>query len=507
MERKIETVATATAVPEDIEKPASRLARLVYPAALLATLSLWSIALRAPLWIDETLAYWQVSGGFAKIWSRSALMPSSFAYLYILWFAKSLFGSSEVALRVPSTLAMLAAAYLLFRTSRELFSREIALIVCILFCVHADVIFAATDARPYAFALLMTNLATLALVRWTARNRMHDAILFSASAAGILYFHYLFGVILPAFAIYYLLLRGRSIRRDAGQLAASLATFVLVAAPQATRFVELFRTRQLHTFAGEPRTWFALRTLVPFKLLVVFVASLFIAALFRKVKLPGRDCSMAVLLCPLFGLVPIAILYGMSWATPMRVFIPRYCLVAVPGAALMWGFLISWLDSRWLRGMCCLALVVWTMILYFASPLSRKHEMSFKQAHAFVNENVAQDKATVLACSAFIEANYEPLPADQNSENALVSQFSYYPIDAPVVLLPYYLNDETVRIASPVVLAAAQRHQRFLAIGSPMCYPTLRWLTDYSAGAFTAQQIGNFDEIAVVEFRPVKEGE
>jgi hypothetical protein len=496
-------LATATAVSNSVEGPASILAKLVYPAAVLASLSVWFLAVRAPLWVDETLAYWQISGGFPKVWSRSALMPSSFAYLYILWFTKSALGSQEVALRLPSILAMLAAAYCLFRAAQELFGSEIAFIAAILFCVHADVVFAATDARPYAFALLVTNLAILALVRWTARNEMRYAILCGASAAGILYFHYLFGAILPAFAIYYLLLRRRSIRADAAQIAASLSSFVLVAAPLVPRFVELFRTRQLHTFAGDPNTWFVLRTLVPFKLLVIFVGTVFVAALIRKVKLPGRECSLAVLLCPLLALVPTAILYGISAATPMRVFIPRYCLVAVPGSALTWGFLISWIDSRWLRGICCGGLVAWTMFQYFTSPLARLHEMNFKQAHAFVNANVANDKATVLTCSAFIEANFGPMPTDLTSENALVSQLSYYPIDAPVILLPYSLNDETIRIASQAVLAAAQRHQRFLVVGSPVCYRTMGWLANYSRGAFTAQPIGDFDEIVVVEFRPV----
>lgn len=496
-------MATAPAVANGLDKSPSILARVFYPAALLGSLSIWFVAVRAPLWVDETLAYWQISGSFSKIWSRSAQMPSSFAYLYILWSAKSVLGSQEVALRIPSILAMLAAAYFIFQAAQELFGREIAFVTCILFCLHADVVFAATDARPYAFALLMTNLATLSLIRWTKRNDMRYAILFGAAAAGILYFHYLFGAILPAFAIYYLLLRGRASRTSAAQIAAMLSVFALVGAPLVPRFLELFKNRQLHTFAGDPKTLFVLRTLVPFKLLIIFAVTIFVAALVRKVKFPGRGCSLAVLLCPLFAIVPIALLYGISAATPMRVFVPRYCLVAVPGAALTWGFLISWIDSRWLRMIGCASLVATVMFQYFTSPLARRHEMNFKQSHAFVNANVADDQATVLTCSAFIEANLEPIPTDRNSENALVSQLTYYPLDAPVVLLPFSLNEETIRIGSQAVLAAAQRRQRFLAVGSPVCYPTLQWLANYSRGAFAAQPIGDFDEVVVVEFRPV----
>jgi hypothetical protein len=492
-------------VATGFEKRGTILAKLIYPAALLASLSIWLIAVRAPLWLDETLAYWQISGGFSKIWSRSALMPSSFAYLYILWFAKSVLGSQEIALRVLSLLTMLAAAYCLLRAALELFDRETAFIGCIVFCIHADVVFAAIDVRPYAFALLMTNCAILALIRWTARNEMRYAILFGAAAAGILYFQYLFGAILPAFAIYYLLRRGRSIRASVAQLAAMLFSFTLVSMPQIPRFVGLLRTRQLHTFAKAPETLLALWTLVPLRLrpLVFVLATACVAALLRKVKLPGRDCSPALLLCLLLALVPTAILYGVSAATPMHVFFPRYCLVTVPGIALSWGFLIGWIDSRLLKRVCCVGLVALTVFHYFRSPWTRQHELNFKQAHEFVNTNVAKDKASVLICSAFIEADFEPLPTDRTSENALFSQLSYYPIDAPVVLLPFSLNDETIRIGSRAVTEALQRRQRFLGLGSPLCHPTFEWLANYSRGAFTAHPLGDFDQIEVVEFLPV----
>jgi hypothetical protein len=60
-----------------------------------------------------------------------------------------------------------------------------------------------------------------------------------------------------------------------------------------------------------------------------------------------------------------------------------------------------------------------------------------------------------------------------------------------------------MQIGSQTVLAAAQRHQRFIFVVPPSSYPTLQWLSNYSSGSFTAKLIGEFDEIVVVEFRPV----
>jgi hypothetical protein len=499
-------MATATAVATGLEKPVSILDKLTYPVALVASLSIWFLAIRAPLWLDETLAYWQVSGGFAKVWSRSALMPSSIGYLYTLWAAKSLLGSSEIALKIPSTIAMLGAVFFLFQAARELFDLEFAFLSCIFFSLEYNVVFAATDARPYAFALLATNIAIFAFVRWMKRQQMGDAILFGAAAAGILYFHYLFGAILPAFAIYYLVARHRSIKTDLRQLAAVLTTFTLVALPLVFRVAGLYQSKVTHVVQELRHPGLAaLNTLAPMQTLIGFGIVALVAALMRKIKFPGRESLPAILLCPLLALVPAGVFFAVSAATPVHLVVPRYLTVTAPGSALTWALLTNYIDSALLRRIFCVGLVGITLVEAFSSPLSRRHELNFKQAHAFVNANVAKDEGTVpvLICSAFIESDFEPLPSGRTSENALVSQVSYYPVDAPWVFFPIDLNDEAMQIGSQIVLAAAQRHQRFIFVVPPSSYPTLQWLSNYSSGSFTAKVIREFDEIVVVEFRPV----
>ncbi len=499
--------ATDAAVPTESEKPVSILARLIYPVALLASLSTWFLAIRAPLWLDETLAYWQVAGGFGKVWSRSALMPSSIGYLYTLWLAKSVLGSSEIALKIPSTLAMLGAVYFLFRVARELFDTETAYLTCIFFAVTNNVVFAATDARPYAFALLATSVAIFSFVRWMAGRKMRQAILFGAAAAGILYFHYLFGAVLPVFAIYYLAARHRSIKADLRQLAAVLASFAVFSAPLIYRIASLYHTRETHVVQPMRHPFLtALDTLAPMQLLIGFVITLFLAALVRKIKLPEREDLPACLLGPLLALIPAAIFVAASAATSVRLVIPRYLTVVAPGSALTWAWLATRVDSRLLRRLFCVGLVGLITFEAYSSPLSRRHELNFKEAHAFTNANIAPDQGeiAVLVCSAFIESDYEPLPADRTSENALISQMYYYPIDAPITMLPIDFNEESARIGGHAVLAAAQRHQRFLFVVPPSSYPTLQWLANYTRGAFTTRVLAEFDkEIVVVEFRPV----
>ena len=97
----------------------------IYSLALFVSISTWFIAIRAPLWIDETGSYWQISKGFSEILPRQGSLSFP-AYSYILWLSTKIIGTSEIGLRVPSILAMLGAVYLLYLAARELFERDIA---------------------------------------------------------------------------------------------------------------------------------------------------------------------------------------------------------------------------------------------------------------------------------------------------------------------------------------------------------------------------------------------
>jgi Dolichyl-phosphate-mannose-protein mannosyltransferase len=503
-------VATAAEAPAYVKRPTPIICKLVYPAALAASLSIWLLALGAPLWLDETLSYWQVSGGFAKVWTRSQLMPSSIGYLYTLWFAKSILGTREIALKTPSLIAMLGAVYFLFRSARELYDPETAFLAAIFFALQYNVVFAATDARPYAFALLATNIAIFCFIRWIKQLQMKRAILSGAAAAGILYFHYLFAAILPAFAIYYLAARGRYIKSDARQLAAVLASFTFFVIPLIYRVASLYRTKETHVVQEMLHpVLVALNTVAPLQILIGFVITAFLAAPVRRIRFPGRESFPTILLFPLLAVVPAGVLAGVSSASSVHFIIPRYFSVVAPGSALTWALLTRQIDSSLLRRLFCVGLVGITIFETFSSPLSRKHELSFKYAHEFVNANVAssEEKVPVLVFSAFIESDYEPMPNDPTAENPLLSQVDYYRIHAPVVMLPMDLNDEAMRIGTQTVLDAARRHQRFLVVAAPTSFKTVNWLVHYSRGSFTARTIGEFDQIAVVEFRPIAGGE
>jgi len=481
--------------------PGQTLLAAAYGLALLACFSVWLLAVRAPLWTDETLSYWQIAGGFKQIWARSIQGNSFAAYAYILWLTNMLLGNRELVLRVPSILAMLTAVYVFYRCARELFAWDVSLIATMLFILPRGIAFAAIDVRPYPFALLVTNLTIFLFLRWINTNRTGYAALFGIAAAGIFYFHYLFASVLAALAAYYLLTR-HSPRTDLRQIVVALGSFALLLLPVLPRLKYIYQTRTTHSFADAPQWTSVIQVLHPGTgQLLVLVGVILLAAVARQLIVPRRETLSKLLLCLSLALVPILCLYAISVTTSVHVFIPRYLLVAVPGIALCWGWLCSVIDSRALRGLFCFTFVALCVFQAYTSPLSRRHEESWKQSLAFADANAAEDHAPLLMCSPLVEADFLPMPAVA-SDSVLYAPLSYYKVRAQVVPLPRTLNDEAERQVKHFLLKASQQHSRFLVLAP---WPSLRivdFLAYSSQGTHSPRVLGNFDDIWVVEFIP-----
>ena len=474
----------------------------IYAVSLVGSISLWFTAIRAPLWLDETHSFFVIKAGFHQIMSRMG-WPTIPVYPYILWLSTKVLGTSEVALRIPSILAMLGAVYLLYRSARDLFDRDIAIIAAIVFCLHPVVIFAAIDARPYAFATVAINASILALVQLRHNDSKWMAALFGLLAASIAYFQFLFVVILPAFAICFLAIRivdRKTLWRQAG---IAFAAFALAFLPIVPVLKLMYQTRGTHVFAGHPTLAPLALTLTIGALVLVLALTLLIALVRQRLQVRGHFKDRQILLCISLGMIPILILFGISRATPIQVFVPRYLLVAIPGIALCWALMINWINSRALRLLFAVALVLTAACLYLSDPASKLHSYTWKYALEMAEKNASADGATVMICSDFPEANDLPMPTgDAVKDSGLFAPLSYYKLSVPVVGLPRALNDEAIRAASGFLQEAERRHVRFLAVAFVPSYKTLDWIESRTSATYSVREIGISNGIKVLEFRP-----
>ncbi len=474
----------------------------IYGLALAVSISLWFIAIRAPLWLDETHSYFVIKEGCSHIMTRMG-WPIVPVYPYILWLSAKVIGTSEIALRVPSILAMLAAAYLLYLAALELFGRDMAIIAAVVFCLHPIVIFAAIDVRPYAFAALIINASILALVRLRHSDSNWLAALFGVLAASIGHFQFIFTIILPVLAICFAAFKITDRKALVRQGGIAFAAFTLAFLPVVPVLQVMFHTRGTHVFEAAPTLTDLAWTLAPVWLACTFAGAVLVAAAIRRLDLQSRWGGWRIVLCTSLALTPILILYGVSVETPIHVFAYRYRLVAIPGIALSWAWLVSRIDSRILRLLFCLAVVVAATYSSFTSPFSKRHGYTWKYALEFVEKNASADGAPVLICSDFPESDVVSMPVGAAvKDSGLFAPLSYYQLSMPVVGLPRALNDEAIRVASRFLLQAGLRHERFLAVAAGASSKTLDWLADNASGTYYIRELGVFDEVVVVEFIP-----
>jgi dolichyl-phosphate-mannose-protein mannosyltransferase len=479
----------------------------VYALAVVVAVSLWFLAIRAPLWLDETHSFFVIKAGFAEIMPRMGwhVYP---VYPYILWLCSKIMGTDEIALRIPSILAMLGAVYLLYRAARELFDRDVAIIVAVVFCLHPIVIFASIDVRPYAFAALAINASIFALVRLRRNDSNWLAALLGFAAACIGHFLFLFTVILPAFAVCFLAVKAGDRKAAWRQGGVALAVFALVFWPVISVLRLMFQTRGTHVFDDAPKLSALGLTLAPGWLPCIVAIAIFVAWATRKLDLRNGVEGWSILFCASLALIPILILYGVSAETSIHVFVFRYRLVAIPGIALCWGLIVSRIDSSTLRSLLCVALVASVACWYFTSPLSRQHGYTWKYALEFVEKNASADNAPVLVCSDFREADSVPMPVGEAvKDSGLFAPLTYYKLSVPVVGLPRALNEEAMGIVSNFLQERRLRKQRFLALGFMPSYKTLEFIESSASGTYSVRNLGVFDGIAVEEFTPRRAGE
>ncbi|WP_344351004.1 glycosyltransferase family 39 protein, partial [Catellatospora coxensis] len=121
---------------------------------------------RRALWRDEYATWWAASLTTDQLELLLSKVDAVFAPFYLFtraWVA--LFGDGLTSLRLPSALAMAAAAGLIGALGRRLFSPGAGLVAGLLFALLPAVSRYGEEARPYAFALAFAVAGALALLR------------------------------------------------------------------------------------------------------------------------------------------------------------------------------------------------------------------------------------------------------------------------------------------------------------------------------------------------------
>jgi mannosyltransferase len=140
---------------------------LTWAAPIVVTAALGLFEVGVPqLWRDEFASWSAASRTLPQLWAMVHNIDAVLGVYYLglhLWMA--VFGDSATALRLPSVIAMAAAAGVVGLIGRRLGGNVAGIASGLVFALIPSVSRYAQEARPYAFATLFAALATLTFLR------------------------------------------------------------------------------------------------------------------------------------------------------------------------------------------------------------------------------------------------------------------------------------------------------------------------------------------------------
>ncbi len=311
------------------------------PSLICLGYGLWQLG-RPALWADELATWGAVRLSWHGLFQLLGNVDAVVAPYYVvekLWVAVA--GTSTVALRLPSVLAMAAAAGLVAVSGARYTAAEggdrrwVGLLAGTAFAVVPTTSRYAQEARPYAFVIFFAVLASLQLYRLLERPTRGRAAGYALAVLLIGAFHLIALVLLAGHAVAVLLHRDR---RALPAWVAGAAAGVVPLVPLA--WLGRGQTQQIDWIT--PTHWREIvfdtpKTIFGAKWVALILVLLAVVTLVRRrrvwVDRPEPGHPEPVVLLASWAVVPILALLAAGEATPL--FWPRYLLFVLPAVALL----------------------------------------------------------------------------------------------------------------------------------------------------------------------------
>ena len=470
-----------------------------------AVFGLWVLPIRSSFWLDETGTYWIIKDGLGSLFARAMHWSGQSPLYYIIaWLAHFVPGRTEVVLRLPSLIAMIAAAWLLHKLAVRLFDAETGRFAVLVFVCSEQVAFAAADARPYALAMLLLIASAWMLVCWLDSGRLLYGAGYVFLAALTVYAHVLLAIALAGHAIYaWYRSRGASAVRPVAVLAAFFLAGLLCL-PLAPQLLAMYRARGSHAFAGAPNISEFLAALAP----PLLAAPVGLGLLFGwlsyarrsskgdKIVLTHRD---GVILAASWALLPLTTLYLFSVFARSDLFLPRYYVSAAPGLALLFGWCMRAAGKIPSRPLAAAALVTCATVSFG----SWQHgDADWAGAMAKVRALTAGGDTPVLVASGFLEATDPDTLTTPGLREVLFAPLALYPSGGKLIGLPIRLDDKSAAYLERMVETDLQHRARFVLVCEWQQNVTYQlWLRGRLASlGFESESQGNFGDVGVFLF-------
>jgi mannosyltransferase len=436
-----------------------------------AAVRFWCMPLESSLWLDETGTYWTVKDGLGTAMARvfDAQTTSSPIHIALEWAFLKLPGPIEVRLRMVSVIAILLSILLLYRLGRRLLGPEAALISISVFTSIGSVIFAGTDARPYALWLLAAIASTLALVEWMETGGRVAMSAFVLLASLSIYIHYLAFLMFFVYGAYALVRIGQWSPVRPKELVWAAVVIAVAALPVLPVLLRLHSESRLHYYLAKAPHVFDLEVaLAPPNLIAGILGGLLVARLlFSQIEFeaPAAPRSLWVLLVA-WSTAPVVVLFGISLISDAKLFHPRYLICAAPGTALLAALALRCIRPAAARIAMAASVLVAALLTYGSvRHLDIRHQAGEDWKDAAQTVALYADAATpVLVQSGFPESKWMNWLAAGARQDQMFAPLSVYPLAGTVIPLPMTTDSVSRGYLRSVISQKLAGSQRFLLV-------------------------------------------
>lgn len=389
------------------------------------------VNLNQSLWLDEAInAVFVRSLDLKSLifnYSLSDFHPPLYHVFMKGWV--TLFGSSEIALRMPSVILGVASIYVIYKIGKKLFDEKTALVAATLLATAPLHIYYSQEARMYMLASFLTAVSVYFFIAVLKEDKLKNWVGFIISTSLLLYSDYLPYLMIPVYLLY-IFLNKKSIRKPTlrsfvpafllialiilpwffvfpKQLATGLSAATLspawaqvVGTPHINTLLVTFVKFTIGRISNDNKTLYALM----FAPIGIFVSILFIVSTFRMSKIRS--------FLYFWFFIPIILAFSVAFIVPIFTY---FRLIFVLGAFyLIWASAINtvnWTLPTRVLLIIALTINLGSTVIYLMNPKFQRE--NWKEASAYVHGHA--DKNSIV----FFESTYTLAPFDYYNNGAV----------------------------------------------------------------------------------------
>ncbi len=456
----------------------SRRVDLVLTLVLAACVArLWLMPLPSSFWTDEIATVFIVHYGASHPSLAVAPQLPASIYYWLPRMADAIFGTSEIAYRIPSVIALGLALWLVARIAARLIHPRAGWLAVFACLALRTVNYTADDARPYALGMSVAAAGVWYLIRWFDFGRLRDALLFLLFAALLWRVQLVYWPFYLVFMLYAIVrLSGRDTPVHPLHALSVLAVLTAALAPVAWTALSLFRQARAHVIGPEPDARDLYYSLKFGLVLTLGVGSLVFGLLARRKRPPWPFTGSSLALILGWWLCQPVCIFALSRLTGNSLWVDRYLSLSLPGSALaataaaaLWMPPACWKPAAAILGIAALAMLgQWNQTW----PVHNKFD--WRTASAKINELSDAPDTPVICLSPFIEATYPVWTPQYRLPGFLYAYLAVYPIHGKPYLLPFQGSPAAEAYARTLVASVLPASRRFFLYGDENNVPFWR---------------------------------